>query len=674
MKIRVIICGFLVCSFPLFSQNFFDDDEIFFESDVGITIVGTPQTSQQTAIITREDIEQLNSTDLASLLQETLNLNIARYGAYGNQTSIHLRGFSSRRVAFLIDGVPANSLMDGGFDVNQIDLHSIERIEVIYGGSDSTFNVSGALGGVINIITTRTHNPGWQFSGSVSNTSALPGKYRDRSDDTQGPHWKDLFDAQHIAVSAIFGNSTGGNTAGGRDFSLRTGLFANRAANHFIFWDDFSETHRRKDNNEVWDAGAQASGIWELSGFSRLIASTHFYYGDKNIPTSGFSRLYGNQKDLVSRQTLMLESPRAFHDNLAAQTSLAWHFARIDYTSPADILSRHDQYSLNLINRWAWYPGGQCTLRSGFDYRFIRLNSTEAESRYRHDGGIYLTMEFKPAGHFQVIPSVKTVFTSTGSMSTTVIPKLGLLWHVNDFLTLRNNYFRSFKYPELEELYWSGAGGGSGIAAGNPDLRAEDGWGGDIGATLILEMLSLESGFFTQWLKDSIHWAPGGNNTWRPENIGEALFFGLDTRISAAIPVSIGPVNTLSPSLSYQYLRSYLLSFGYTFASNKRIPYNPEHTIGGSLDIGWGSGSLLISAHFESRRFHDRANLIVLQPHFLLNAVFNQNITGNLTIFGSLRNILNTSYESFYDYPMPGITLTLGIRITIEAANNEKHL
>jgi outer membrane cobalamin receptor len=122
-------------------------------------------------------------------------------------------------------------------------------------------------------------------------------------------------------------------------------------------------------------------------------------------------------------------------------------------------------------------------------------------------------------------------------------------------------------------------------------------------------------------------------------------------------------VKKITPSVTYQYLLSYLLSFGYDFASDKRIPYNPMHTIGASFDISWETGSLLISGQYESLRFEDRPNLVELKPHFLLNANLNQKIGQNFTVFGTARNILNTSYQSFYDYPMPGITLTLGIRM-----------
>jgi vitamin B12 transporter len=114
------------------------------------------------------------------------------------------------------------------------------------------------------------------------------------------------------------------------------------------------------------------------------------------------------------------------------------------------------------------------------------------------------------------------------------------------------------------------------------------------------------------------------------------------------------------------------LSFGYDFASDKRIPYNPAHTVGASLEIPWETGNVVVSGHYESLRFSDRANLSKLKPYFLLNAAFNQKIGNNFSVFAVLRNILNESYESFSDYPMPGITLTLGMRMQYETNRNDE--
>jgi len=365
---------------------------------------------------------------------------------------------------------------------------------------------------------------------------------------------------------------------------------------------------------------------------------------------------------MSTRHNLMFDMPRAFHDDLAAEASLVYYFIRRDFESSTGAESRHDQHSATLINRWSWQPGQPLTLRSGIDYRFIYLDSKEMGLRNRHDGGFYITAEWKPADSFLIIPSIKAAFTSGGQGGVTPIPKLGFLWNVNDSISIKNNYFRSFKFPDFEDLYWIGGG-----SYGNPNLKPEDGWGGDIGALWRFKKLfNLDSTFFTQWTTDSIHWYSGNSGVWRPENVGEAVFFGLDSKFSMEIPVALGPVKKIIPSLSYQYLLSYLLSYEYTFASDKRIPYMPVHTIGASLDIPWGTGSLLISMHYESLRYTNVLNITVLKPHTMLNVIYNQKVGEYISIFAALRNILNESYESFDRYPMPGITLTLGMRANVE--------
>jgi vitamin B12 transporter len=353
----------------------------------------------------------------------------------------------------------------------------------------------------------------------------------------------------------------------------------------------------------------------------------------------------------------MLDMPRAFRDDLATEASLSHTWQTLDFGEGAQA-SHQDEHLYTAINRWSWYPLSQLTFRAGGDYRYITLDSTSMEHHDRHDGGIYLTGEYKPHERFLIIPSVKAAFSN---YLVVPVPKLGLVWEATDALTLRNNYFRSFKFPDFQDLYWTDAN-----SRGDPDLRSEDGWGGDLGAAYRWENgVALESTFFTQYTDDSIHWYPV-NGVYKPTNVGGAIFFGLDSKIRGAVPLSRGPFEKIGLSLSYQYLLSYLLSYGYTWDSDKRIPYMPAHTLGASVDIPWKTGSLLISGHFESARYAEIANVTRMDPYFLLNITANQKINAHLTAFGIVRNALNSSYESFKTYPMPGITVTLGVRIHYE--------
>jgi vitamin B12 transporter len=350
--------------------------------------------------------------------------------------------------------------------------------------------------------------------------------------------------------------------------------------------------------------------------------------------------------------------PRAFHDNLAMEASLSNRYSTQQYGDSST--DKMDQ--VQLINRWSWYTAGWLTLSSGFDYCFDYVNSTDTGLETRNSGGVYTTAEFTVRQKFQVIPSIKVV---TDSNTVVPVPKLGLLWKPLDGLAVKNNYYRSFKFPIFEDLYWPS----DGTFSGNPNLKPEDGVGGDLGVSWEtsgkrVQSLRAESTFFAQYTVDSIHWASAGGR-WSPSNIaGGAWMFGLDNAVGATIPFTWLVFTGLDVSASYQYLQTYLLSYGYDWADKKRVPYSPAHTVGGSLGLRWASGLFAVSGHFEGLRYTNTANTSELDPFFLLNFNVNQNIGKNFVVFANLRNALNAAYETSENYPMPGTSFTIGLRFS----------
>jgi vitamin B12 transporter len=655
-------CVLVLLLSPVFADegaNREEDFNIIMEDEEGITITGTRETTQQIRIITREEIEKVHAPDLAVLLQEVLDMGSTRYGPYGNETDINMRGFDSERIAFLVDGVPVNSGRTGTFEISAFDLNTIERIEAVYGGSDTKYNVSGALGGVINIITVKKQEDGLRLGGGFSNTSNLPGKYYNRNGGTENPQWQDLLDGQNLNLSAGLGLEK---------FSWSANWFGNRAANHYLLT-DYYDVVRRKENNEVWDTGASTSFVWDLPDYAKLIASGSIYTANKNIPTpSELSKDWGVQKDFSTRQNIMLDMPRIFRDDLAAEFSLSHSWQTLDYESSSEN-SLHKENALTAINRWSWYPLEWLTLRAGGDYRYTRIDSTGSGLLHEHDGGVYFTAEYAPHKKILLVPSVKAVFRDSTAIP---VPKFGLVWYAHENFTFKNNYYRGFKFPNLDALYWNQPG-----YRGNPDLKPEDGWGGDLVAEFRWKnWVRAESAFYAQWIENSIHWS-NKSGTWRPENTAEAAFFGWDSRLRLEIPLPFKLIKKLIPSVSYKYLLSYIVSSRngeyLGFSAGIRIPYAPMHTLGASLEIPWESGSLLISGHYESLRYADYTvtpaasmNTKKLDPVFLLNAGLNQRINKNLSLFAVLHNMLNKSYQSFYDYHMPGLTLTMGMRVKAE--------
>jgi vitamin B12 transporter len=411
------------------------------------------------------------------------------------------------------------------------------------------------------------------------------------------------------------------------------------------------------------DTGADAAIVWDLPDLSKLIIKGGVYYGDKNYPVASASNIFGVQKDISAGQSIMLDMPRIFHDNLSTEATLNNTWSVLDYEE-SDTDSLHKMDTFQAINRWTLYPSTALTLRAGGDFRYIYLDSTSIGFKNSQDGGVYFTTEFKPVEQFLIIASVKAVFNNVdSSVEAAPVPKIGFLWNVNEYFTLKNNYFRSFKFPDFNDLYWDQPG-----YYGNPDLKNEDGWGADLGAGYQHEKwIRIDTALSAQWTKDSIHWDNKKSGVWRPENVGEAVFFGWDSKAQSELPVSFGAVEKMLLSFSYHYLLSYILTGDNTFASEIRMPYMPMHTLGLALEFLWTTGSFLVSGHFESLRHTSADNSErSLNPYFLLNANFNQKIGANISFFAVLKNILNTSYESMADYYMPGITMTLGLRFNIE--------
>jgi vitamin B12 transporter len=654
-----VVLLFLLLSFSLAAQeNDFAEDGFYDELPVmeaaGVTVVGTPETTQQMAVVEKEDIERRQAPDLATLLEETLDMGITRYGGYGNQTEINIRGFDTERIAILINGIPANSPRSGEFDVSRIDLSNVERVEVVYGGSDSKYNVTGALGGVINIVTLKKQSPGLSMGAGIANTSYFPGSYNLLHDvgAVQGAHYEDLADTQALSFFAGYG---------AEKHSWKLNWFGTRAMNHYLY-QDYNGFARRKMSNEIWDTGAGFSYSRDLAHDATLLSSTDLYYAAKEYPVTGTAEASALERDFSVEETLSIDAPRAFRDDLSTEGSLSYTFASMRYGVDS---SSVDQYG-TAINRWGWYPTETLTLRAGADWRFIHVDSTGDGLRNGNNGGLYLTAEWKPAKKLLLVASVKG---ATDTKQGVVIPKAGLVWTLADTerlgFALKNNYFRSFKFPDFDDLFYRSA---DGLYVGNPELKPEDGLGADLMWELNLgNSFAASSAIYFQWTDDSIHWVKAGAR-WRPENVGTGCFVGADFRPSFTIPLPFSRMDKLKLGLSYQCQLSWLLNDDLDFDDALRIPYMPMHIIGASVDLPWNasspasSGSFLASAHWESARYADTLNHMELAPYCLVNVTVNQNVGKNFTVSAALRNLLNELYTSFAEYPMPGLNLTLGCR------------
>ena len=118
----------------------------------------TSLTGKVVTIITREQLEKSGGKDLSQLLTEQAGIFISGANSNaGKDKSIYLRGGYVSHTLITIDGIPVYdpSGIGGNFDIRNLTVSNIERIEILK-GSQSTLYGSDAINGVINIITKKT--------------------------------------------------------------------------------------------------------------------------------------------------------------------------------------------------------------------------------------------------------------------------------------------------------------------------------------------------------------------------------------------------------------------------------------------------------------------------------------------------------------------------------------
>ncbi len=115
----------------------------------------TSLTGKVVTIITKEQLERSGGKDLSQLLTEQAGVFIAGANSNtGKDKSLYLRGARTEHTLITVDGIPVYdpSGIGSNFDIRNLPVNTIERIEILKGGQ-STLYGSDAVAGVINIIT-----------------------------------------------------------------------------------------------------------------------------------------------------------------------------------------------------------------------------------------------------------------------------------------------------------------------------------------------------------------------------------------------------------------------------------------------------------------------------------------------------------------------------------------
>ncbi|MBV8117228.1 MAG: TonB-dependent receptor, partial [Candidatus Eremiobacteraeota bacterium] len=112
------------------------------------------RATRVTYVVTQEEIARNGYRTVGDAIDTIAGVELEHYGAIGSNDSFGIRGSNTAQVLVLIDGMPAPGSFTNTVNLGTLSTAGVERIEIVEGGG-STLYGTGAVGGIINVITDR---------------------------------------------------------------------------------------------------------------------------------------------------------------------------------------------------------------------------------------------------------------------------------------------------------------------------------------------------------------------------------------------------------------------------------------------------------------------------------------------------------------------------------------
>lgn len=605
---------FLLAVFPAWAQTETTDGEIYAYMN-STAIVEEKQT------LTRPEIEKLNPSDVPTLL-EYLGITIKSSGGYGSESIPSIRGFTGSSIKILINGIEMNSAQSGTFDFSTLDPESIEKIQIVKGAFNQDVQTQGGNGGIIYITT--------------------------KSEDTQTSLSADISAKSYFSqpVDTITGGIKAGSNISGRTrISAQTsGTFAKNK--YPVSEKYFSE--RKSDllqqHNKMIDSKTSVMIDHQFENGSSLNISDILFLGNKDLPGSISSREYSNQKDTNNSLSMKYEIPD-LNGKYQINSSASWKSTNQKYKSNSED-SLHKLNSFGLSGAVSFDQNDFYSQAIGLTLQVDTLDSTNTEDKHVFSGTLKETSTFFCGERTSIVIPLALNFQDT---SISFVPGAGINFDFYSF-EIFSNISAMHLFPNMNQLYWED----SAYACGNPDLKPESGIGGELGISTNTIYFPLSFTIFSNYYKNKIQW-DNSSGKWRPENVGSAFYIGCDFSVSQEI------MQNILFKFNYEFLYNRLLASGITHGN--RIMYTPAHTFSASLIGSYKHVSFAINGHYTGARYVSNINSSILEGYFLLDFSAEFNVTSHIIPYIKAQNILNQLYEQTEDYPMPGASLEVGIKL-----------
>lgn len=415
-------------------------------------------------VINSQQIEQRAATNIQSVLNTEIGIRLSNDMALG-ETDFELMGMSGNNVKVLIDGVPVIDRLAAKQSLSQIDINTVDRIEIIEGPMSVIYGTD-ALAGVINVITKKG-----------------------RLDD--GKHLAIGARIQEESIGKEYNLLTGDgshNQSVNAQYSFDNGLYAGGSftRNDFGGWQGDS-TGRKKQwqPKEQYLVGAQL-------GYTKKNYSISYRldYLNENLLTEAdinpVTNKTSDKEFIVNRYTHQLQGEWKVSNRFSLSVAGSFQdYTRRTRTTSIDLTTGKKELSLEKgaqdetnFNAWfgrvmgVWKVSNKLVLQPGVEFQSDEGTGDRIDGSHRvNNTAILLSAEYTPFEWLSIRPGVRSSFNSVYD-APWAVPAINLKAKLTPDVDLRLSYARGFRSPTLQELYYTFHDSNHHID-GNPDLKAE---------------------------------------------------------------------------------------------------------------------------------------------------------------------------------------------------------
>lgn len=404
------------------------------------------------------DIKRINTQgayNLPSLLANELNVRINYDPMLGN--SISLQGISGQNIKVMIDGVAVIGRENGSIDLSQINLSSVERIEMVEGPMGVNFG-SDAMGGVINIITKKTVKSHSRICAGTYAESI--GQY---NFDLQSSIGFKKFGIQANFQRNFFQGYSADENSRSKTWKPRTQYLADLNFSYFI------KNGTLRFNNSFFDEKTTDKGIPTINSFEAT--ATDQYYLTRRLGSSLFY-----DKKLNNKWSLNVIV--TFQNYRRIRRSV---FVHLNDTIREELVNDAEMQDTNYFNLYMSRgiltnrtPNKKLNYQIGYEVNIDEVNGTKIQNGYATIGdyGLFGSAELKVSKNLLIRPAVRFIYNT--QFTAPVIPSLNVKYDFNTIWTMRASYARGFRAPSLKELHLAFVDPNHSLH-GNENLKAESG-------------------------------------------------------------------------------------------------------------------------------------------------------------------------------------------------------